>query len=478
MKAKSLLIIAFLSLIMGLYVYFEIERPHENQDEIALEKRLIQSDFNLLEKIELQIPGQEKIAFRLDDNSKKVFIDTPFSDLGSSSKLENFLSSLAKLERKKLIFSKDELDAKKLPAFKLKTPESLQVNLFFKGQESPAELFFGGPNPKRDSVYVLLEPESSVFLTSNDMDVFRTDRPSDYREKRLTTVEAPQFSEIIIQNKSGKMKFIRENDSWKMIQPKELPVDSAFADSQIAKLALVRANSFLNSPPKELAQPEVSVRIGFQEGIEDARTDEKDPRPFGTQIGFARRAKKEKIGGDPEDQFDYFAKSEKVGPVSISRFHYDNFTKSYKDFVKKTFDDFILDDVVDVEVSQNGQKWKIKKADGGFVEESSGMISRDRFNQALSSIRNMRAEAFEGDQKPPAKLDLQIRIKLKSGEDKIYSLLNEKNRSLWWVQTPGSSLKYSLKKNSLDSKIWDVSLWKEKNDSPTPSNEASDGPKM
>ncbi|MGA0162985.1 MAG: DUF4340 domain-containing protein [Bdellovibrionota bacterium] len=478
MKAKSLLIIAFLSLIMGLYVYFEIERPHENQDEIALEKRLIQPDFKLLEKVELQIPGQEKITFRLDDNSKKVFIDAPFSDLGSSSKFENFLSSLAKLQRKKLIFSKDELDANKLPAFKLKTPESLQVNLFFKGQESPTELFFGGPNPQRDSVYVLLEPESSVFLTSNDMDVFRTDRPSDYREKRLTTVEAPKFSEIIIENKSGRMKFVRENESWKMIQPKELPIDSAFADSQLAKLALVRANDFLKTPPKELAQPEVRVRIGFQEGIQDSRTNEKDPRPYGTHIDFARRAKKEKIEGDPEDQFDYFASSEKVGPVSISRFHFDNFTKSYKDFVKKTFDDFILEDVSEVEISQNDQKWKIKKENENFVEQTLGLISQERLNQALSSIRSMKAEAFEDEQSAPAKLDLQIKLKLKSGEERIYSLLEEKNRSLWWLQTPSSSLKYSLKKNSLDPKLWNVSLWNQKDKSPTTSNEATDGPKM
>ena len=478
MKAKSLIIIAFVSLLVGLYVYFEIERPHENQDEIATEKRLIQSDFDLLEKVELQIPGQEKLVFRLDDNSKKVFIDAPFNDLGSFSKIENFLSSLARLQRKKLIFSKDELDAKKLPAFKLKTPESLQVNLFFKGQEAATEIFFGGPNPQKDSVYTLIEPESSVFLTSNDMDNFRTDRVSDYREKRLTTVEAPKFSEIIIQNKSGRLKFVRENESLKMIQPKELPIDSAFADSQLAKLALVRANDFLKTSPKELGQPGVSVRIGFQEGVQDARTNEKDSRPYGTQIDFARRAKREKIEGDPEDQFDYFASSEKVGPVSISRFHYDNFTKSYKDLVKKTFDDFILDDVSEVEISQNNQRWKIKKENEDFVEKTLGVISQDQLDKALSSIRNMKADAFEDETDAPAKPDLQIKLKLKSGEDKVYSLMNEKNRLLWWVQTPSSSLKYSLKKNSFDPKSWYVSRWNDKDDSPTPSTKGSDGPKM
>lgn len=454
------MIIAALSVLVGIYVYFEIEKPLENRDEIAAEQRLIQPSMSLLDQIELRIPGQDPLLLRQNEETRLWMVEKPFSDLASQPKVAALLSSINKLQRKKLIFSSEEIDSEKLPAFKLKTPESLELILTFKGEERPVHTFFGRPNPQRDSVYALIEPGSEVFLTSNDLDSHRTDRPSDFRERRLTTVEAPRFSEIVIQNQQGRMKFVRENASWKMIEPRELPIDSAFAESQLSKIALIRANDFLDVPQASLRRPDVIARIGFQTGVQDARTNESDPRPFGTQIEFARTPKKERIAGDEDDQYDYFAQSEKTGPVSISRFHYENLTKSYKDFVKKTFDDFIPDDVLELKVKLSGRSWNIKREGKDFIEETKGALAFDKVNQALSSLRGLRAESFEGLEKSPSKIDLQVSVKLKSGETKTYSLRNEKNRSLFWLETPKDSLKYRLLgQDSLKPEIWDLDQW-------------------
>lgn len=460
MKAWTLSLLLLITIGLGTYIYYGIQKPAEEAAErLPVEDRVIPYDLELLEEIQIRIPGQKKIVLSSQDS--RWLIKEPYQDLPSQTRLESLFHTLSHWKKEKSILSPQEFSKEQLAKYKLGGAESLGLQLKFKSEDKALVFHLGGPNPSRSGNYVWNENSSEVLLASNQLDSLRTETPDGFREKRLITVDNEDIAEVRIQNAQGNMKFARNSSGeWEMLEPSPLPIDQVFTKNQLNKLTLMRANEFLEKSPTELKKPEIRILVGFKENVKDKRTDESDPRPSGTELLLARQKKSKKIEGDEGDQFEYFASSEKVGAVRISRFHYDNFTKSYREFVKKSFDDFSLSQVKNIKMTAKDENFELVHQDGKFQWEEKEPVVQEALNKAINELRNLKASEFLALEAAPQNVDLRLNLIVEGIGERHYAFKTEGNTQYLWLRTGDQDLKYSLRQDSFDSSLWKKSSLK------------------
>jgi hypothetical protein len=459
MKAWTSLILLGLAIGSGLYIYFgAIKKEDREQARSAEEGRYFKSPPELYERIEiLQARGSE---IHLKRMGQRWFVDSPFQDLAASNTMEQILSSLKDFQQESILLRSSELKERQqdLDQYGLLVPQ-LKLRIFLTGEDRPQEITIGDKNPSGQSTYALDGQEGHLLLVNHVLDFLASYDPADYRENRLITVEADQFEELSLYAEGQQpIKLRKEDSKWKMLAPDELPLNQEFVHNQISRLAMIRATEFVSDLPA-LTPSDIRIEIGFQEGAVDRRSTESDLRPNGIELQLRKQRKAGRKTSGPDD-FDYFAKSDKSLPASIARFHFDNFNKDYRAYVKTSFDDFSEDEIKSIRLSNFGELfWGLERSNGGWVfagDPSREAPMKEAVDEALRSLRNLRAEHFMSRL---AELNLkEWDYAFQLDEIAVIAIREFKTHQELAYSRDGRILKYSLREKTFDPKVWDWTI--------------------
>lgn len=460
MKAKNLFVLLGLTALFGIYLYYGVQKPSEMKESREAEENKIFTEApSKLQKIRIQNASQ---TTELEKRGENWFITNPSNDIASISKMDNLLSSLERLKRQKTIASEASIKEGKttLSSFGL---DPAKLSLFYTIEGKPeAFIRMGSQNPSGSGVYAHTSDQKDVVLASTDLDYLNSQVADDFREMKLTTVEAQDYSDILIEAKGEKIKLARNaQDAWEMLEPQKLPLDKEFTNGQAEKVSYLRVNQFLNDEPQALKKPEIKVSVQFKGEKKDLRSGANDSRPHGALFLLSKSPKTKKeakpvdVKTDPGDAFDYFAKSDKSQPGTLARFHFDNFTKSYKDYVRKTFDSFETSDIQSWSLNvpgANSLEGKREGADFTIKQGSSdGKVAASHLENIFKRFRNARATAFL-DTNAPSKKAWVLNLKLQDGSQRSFSGLIEGDHLSLWYDDGSYKLHYSLPSQALDVK--------------------------
>lgn len=452
MKVKHLIILVLLVLGMGAYIYYGIQKPAEERGADGDGDRLATGDFERLEHFDIQI-GKTQIKIEKSGSGWRII--QPFNDLASEVKMTNLISALRKMKKTKVIADADKIkQGKDIAQYGLKEPKA-KISFKTSDRTAPTTIVIGGQNPAFSGSYVQLNDAPDVYLATMDLDYLATQRPEDFREMRLTTVPSDEIVALEVKQKGQSMTFKKVDDQWTMTSPFQLPVDQEAVKGIVDKVALVRANSFVEkeTPTKS---PDIQVIVGFTEGTSDARTSPADARPSGVQIDFYQlpnphfKAKGSKGLQTPaeDERYIYFAKSDKTPLAAVSRFHFENFEKKPETFVKKSFDDFLLSDIEKISIRKpaampvtlvkNGESFQVQQS------KESKPANATNLEDALRQLRNLKALQFLDARKPESSkpASLGIDIELKGGGTLSYIFDLKKDVGELYRQNGGTWLRY------------------------------------
>ncbi|MBN8555525.1 MAG: DUF4340 domain-containing protein [Deltaproteobacteria bacterium] len=460
MKLKTLVFLILICTGLGLYIHFAIEKPNEKKFETeSSDSKLIKGDLSQLQTIRVE-SGEKKIG--LEKINSKWWITSPLKDIAAQNKMDTLTAALGRLKQSKVILKKEELAAKK-EALKQYGLDPAKLIFEYKTSDiaAPASIFSGLANPSSNGVYAQLGKDGEVVLTTMDIDYLTTQGVDDFREMRLITVDPNDYAEVEIQRKDkGVLKKIKlkknEKQQWIMTAPYSLPVDEDFARSELQKISYIRANSFLPTLPDSLKDPEIRIVVGFKENVQDLRANEADTRPHGTEILLSRIPRK----GMP-DQFDYFGKSDKTAAANIAQFHYDNFSKSPEDFVRKSFNLFDISDIKKLIIKQSGSSEIVitrNKEDDYGVEQGEKKKKgiAQNINAAIKQIQNLRAAKFiEVFSKPTSTPSLSVQIEKIDGRVLHFVFDFKKEMSELWFSNVDQKLRYVLGKDPITLSYFD-----------------------
>lgn len=471
MNLKQLIVLAFLCLGLGAYVYYGIQKPAERKAATAeFESRIIQEDLSLLNFLKVQNPQGEFVLEKTEDHWRLTQPKDEV-DIASSAKIRSLITSLEGLNIKKTILEGDDFSERKESLGQYGIDDSA-LKLIYKtaAMDESKEVWIGVKNPDSTGTYARALDQDKLQLLDDGLDMLKRAKAKDYREMKLTTVEARDYAEVELENQYGTFKFIRDKDGlWTMSKPQDLPIDESKVKNFINKVALIRANDFLaNTEAPKTKRDQIKLVVGFKEDVKDLRTDAGDQRPQGTELILSRAKKKGRKASKPDD-FEYFADSDKAGWAKIARFHYDNFNKDYRDFVIKKFDQYESDQLASIELLKRGAvQWRIGVSENPSIQNLSDQkdkkdkkdkneaLSDKAYNQLLSHIRGWKADKFVAVEPAPkpSQVDFSLILELQDGSQKRFDWKKQKNAWWMWTKVNEKPLKYSFKKSGFKENLF------------------------
>jgi len=444
MKPKHLLILLLLGGGLATYIYFGIQKPAERKSADGSGVRALVGDLDALTKLQIEVKAGN---IQVEKENNLWWLTNPVKDLASDSKVKNLITAMEKFRKIKTI----KESATDLEQFGLKDPK---VKLSYKTADR-SEVYtavVGAQNPAYTGSYAqsgsgaVLAPE--VFLGGLDLDFLATQRADDFREMKLLTLPPENFENVQIKANGNPIILKKVDGNWVMTAPYHLPVDPEFVRGQIEKISLIRANSFLEKAPTGVKDVAVRINVAFQEGKSDLRTTKDDIRPNGSEILLYKLQKSAvKKKGSPkasvEESSLYYSKSDKTSWASISHFHLENLMKDPEDYIKKSFDDFLISDVEKISISRPASRdFQILRKSAADFEASLALnppvaARAPAVEDILRQIRNLKALKFL-DQKPRSaalKPSLTIRLHMKGNETRNYVFELKKDIGEVWTQT-------------------------------------------
>lgn len=441
MKGKSLFILFLLTVGVLAYVYYGIQKPAEQKEARAdSDDTIAGGTLDKLEWIEVSVASE---IFRLERQETEGWrLASPLQDLAAQSKIESLVAALQKMKKMKILFSKEEI-AKNVPdriQFGL-TPPRISIKYKTSDLANPFQIAIGSSNPAATGLFFETQ-DIGIGVGSMELDFLANQTSKDFRELRLTTVSANDFSEFSVTAKGRSMKFKKDGTEWKMTEPFQFPVDQEEVSGLAEKIGFIRVNDFLNKTPPSLAKPEIKVVVGFGQGVKDARSNESDSRPSGLEILLSR------------SKNDYYAKSDKTPAGTIVPYHFENFLKSPEEFVRKSFDRFLNADVQEIQAHEIGKRpVTVTRSSSGLGEGA---------EKALNFVRSFKPRRFIKKSEPPSELKsgLRLQIRLKDKTEQIKKLLFVFDLGskvpLVTVDDGDSQLQYEFAKDALDLKVFEM----------------------
>jgi hypothetical protein len=432
LSLRTIGILGLMVLGLGIYIYFGIQKPAEENSTAG--DPLVSVDLSRLQSVQL-LSGETKVVLEKEDQGWRML--QPVNDIVSLTKIDQLTTALKQTRLTREIWSKARVAEKPdgLKAFGL-APARAKVMYKTDEMKEPSEFLMGGKNPSFSGIYFQNSAGEPVSLGSLELDYLAGQRAEDWREMRLITVESEHFERISLRRKNQSIQLERVNNQWVMSSPFDgLPLDQDFTRSQIEKMGLIRANIWHQEEPKAARSPQaakINLTITFAEGQSDRRTTRNDPRPLGTEIQLFRLAPSKPTSGVEADPLVY-AYSDKASWATVSAFHFEQIDKPAEDYIKKTFDDFLVTDVTDIAITMPGQSAvDLKRGEDSFLTADGTNVEISSVENLLRQLRSIRAMRFlEVQNKIPSKIpaSLKVELKLTNGEQRSFTFFLKKDAS-------------------------------------------------
>lgn len=278
----SLLVIA---VGLALYIkFYESKRPG-TADAEKQAQNVINFDRDKIDGILIQ-NGDDKIELKKHD--QKWRLETPVKDQADNSVVDGLLSDLESWQKQTTIPAR-EIDADKgrLAEFGLNKPK---LRLKLSGTGAPPEIWFGKEAALEGKMYVRFENSKDTFLVTQSIRKDIEKKADDFRDKKLTDLNAPQITKVVVRTSAGEMELQKTDDHWEIVKPMRARADDQKVNDLIAQVTTARIDEFVAEDrgdlhPYGLAEPRGSITL-FASGDKAGQT---------LQIGTVPEKNKEQV---------------------------------------------------------------------------------------------------------------------------------------------------------------------------------------
>jgi hypothetical protein len=261
MKFRTTLIAALLLAVFGAYVYFfEYKKAEEEKKQEEEEKTVFSIDWEKLQGLAItNAHGTflvEKVAKEAEEGedagtkADEWRIVEPLKADAENSAINGLVSNLKGAKVEQVVTE----TAEELEPFGLEEPEITVVVLVAEGEESPAPLLLGGKSPIGHNSYAMIEGQDKVLLLSThlvpqfDKDLY------ELRHKKLFAFKREDVERLRIHRvDEPEVEIVREGDRWQLVRPLRGRADETEVDKILNKLTTLKAESFNDEEPEDLA---------------------------------------------------------------------------------------------------------------------------------------------------------------------------------------------------------------------------------
>jgi hypothetical protein len=208
MRFKGTLILFFVCLVLGGYLYFyEIRGSEEREKAKQAENQIWAIEDKDIQQMDFVFPERTITAVRQDE--EEWILTAPRRLVADSEELNRLAGSASKIERESTV-NPEATDLKKYgldPAqssLKLKTKD-----------EKEFSIAFGSNNPTGNSVYAVLPGNSEVFLVGNSVADTFDKSLNDLRNHSVLSFNQPEVQTLHIKRPGGDIRLAKdEDDRW------------------------------------------------------------------------------------------------------------------------------------------------------------------------------------------------------------------------------------------------------------------------
>src|SRR5581483_7568195 len=279
MKTRNTVLLFLIAAGLFAFIYFYESKLPTTQEAAEQEKHLVNIDRDKLTGITIT-NNEDKIVLRKTDG--KWRLDAPVKDSADGAAITQLLTSVELLRKETTLEDQGQqkLDPKDVGLGKP------GVSLKLETADKPVEIWFGKDAAVEGKIYVRLANSDTIYVVSNELKNQVAKKADDFRDRRLTDVNAAQVTKVQIKSAAGEIELQKDREHWKLNKPISARGDDAKISDQIAQTLNSRIDTFVTgdvttAAAAAIADPRGTVTL-YSEGsntptvLQISKTSEKD----------------------------------------------------------------------------------------------------------------------------------------------------------------------------------------------------------
>lgn len=367
MRFRTTIVLGLLFAALLSYVYF-VERRRAAEE--ASKEKLVQLDPDRVSAVTLIYPDRK---IHLEKKDGEWRLTEPVDAPGDDVTIGNLVRAIADCEVKRTI----EKPQEDLSVYGLDQPTVTVLVKLDDGTELPP-IRVGRTTPVGFSAYVQRGENGDILLVGSIFHSGMKKEVKDLRDKRLLVFDLDEPREIGVRSEKGTVRLVREGDTWKIAEPRELPADQGTVRSFLSTLRSMRAVDFPDDSPEDLSkygldQPRLTVELLLGEN----------------------KSKATVLMGDTKDKKVYAKRGESPVVYALNDWVFRDLDKGPGDFRDKTLLAFDPADVSRIEIAwksgeslslvrRDEKEWEVEGAAAGESARSS------RIQQLLTDLKGLK----------------------------------------------------------------------------------------
>jgi hypothetical protein len=424
MKFRNTLFLLLLALLLASYIIFVDKHKPTTKEAMEQSRRVVEVDRDKINAVTIQ-NTDTRIELKKDANNTWQ-LEAPVKDRADSMTVDQLFTSIETLRHDAAIGA-DGKGAEKdqIKEFGVSNPET---RIKFTGPEKSIELLLGKDAAVEGKIYARVEGSNTVYVISNDLKTQVTKKADDFRDRKLTDLNAAQVTRLLIKRGADELDLEKKDQHWSLVKPLKARGDDSKIGDLVSRAVTAKIDTFLheagNAATYGLDQPRGTVSL-FKEGATE---------PVVLQIGANPKEEKDK-----EKVYARLSSRDAVllVPKSIEQI-LETKPNDLRDKHLARFETDIVDRVTiepagreKIVLARNGESW-VRKADKD-LPVNSALVSR-----LLDDLRTQEVAAFVSDvatdlakyglDQPPLKITVSAfasenTAETKAGEKPIVALL-------------------------------------------------------
>ena len=266
MKLKNTLLLLLLAMGAFAFIWFYERHQQSTRDEAEDGTLVAKFDRDKVQAIDLRSP-EGKMELRKDAQGRWQIV-APIEDRADAMTIAQLFTEAESL---RYVARIDE-DGKSVGKERLKEYGLAETNTRLKlaGPEKTVEIQWGKDAATEGRQYIRLDGSPAVYVVGGPLKATVTKRLDEFRDKRLSDVNAAVVNKVTIQTSAGEIEMRRdESNHWSLLKPLKARGNDARIGDLISRAAGARVESFVgdaaNLSAYGLQEPRVTVSLYSEE---------------------------------------------------------------------------------------------------------------------------------------------------------------------------------------------------------------------
>ncbi|GAB4241656.1 MAG: hypothetical protein Kow00109_17190 [Acidobacteriota bacterium] len=407
---RKLLVLAIVFAGLAAFVYFyEIAGKEERDKARELEESLLRLEREAINEVIVSPAGKDQLRF--EKVGDQWVLREPLDTVADKTNVDSLVRNLANAKRERTFNDVKEED---LAAYGLQEPT---FRIRVKAGDIEKTLLLGKKDYSGNNVYVRVEGEPEVHLTSSFLLTAADKELNDWRSKDVFVFDRDKVEEIEIRRGGETVRLVKEGDAWKLRDPVEDQADQTKINSLLGTLEFARIQDFVAETPESLQEygldePKVSVRLRL------AGSDTWMQLDLGKESGE-----------------NFYARDPQRKPVfTVRKDVYEDLTQDVLAFRDKDVVNVKQDDVARIELLRGDQRLVVRHEEFRWLMEEPEEF-KDKEVPAYKfwyPLDDMRFEALDGDFGANREAEVEVVVHLKDGDERRFRFWKQGEEA--WAQ--------------------------------------------